>query len=106
LGSLFPKQPFTVLLTPVLTNGLTKANIILPGAGFAETAGTFVNAEGRWQELRPALVAPGGKQNWEIIAALLGALGQPQSYAGPEAVRAEILALMEEEEVGLSLAQK
>jgi NADH-quinone oxidoreductase subunit G len=47
------------------------ADLLLPIAGFAETSGTFVNAEGRWQRFQGA-VAPMGdaRPGWKVLRVL------------------------------------
>lgn len=54
--------------TPVL---LDVADVILPAAAFAETSGTFVNGEGRWQSFAGS-VPPAGEARpvWKILQAL------------------------------------
>lgn len=68
---------------------LATADVILPLAVFAETAGTFVNIEGRWQSF-PAAVSPVGeaRPGWKILHALSNSLGlSEQDYPTAEAVR-------------------
>ncbi len=44
------------------------ADVLLPAATFAETAGSFVNAEGRWQSFNGAVAAPGeARPAWKIL---------------------------------------
>ncbi|MGQ9594188.1 MAG: molybdopterin-dependent oxidoreductase [Anaerolineae bacterium] len=53
-----------------------RAHVVLPAATWVERAGTFVNTEGRVQDLRPAVQAPAGvKTDEEILTALAGRLG-------------------------------
>ncbi len=49
----------------------SRADVILPIAGFAETSGTFVNAEGTWQSFNGA-VKPQGKARpaWKVLRVL------------------------------------
>lgn len=97
LEALFPKRPLTVVITPREIAGLAKANLTLPGASFAETSGTYLNSEGRWQKLQAALLPPGGKQNWQIICELLEAMGYPQNYTCPDDILAEVRSFTEED---------
>lgn len=47
------------------------ADIVLPGAAYTEKQGTYVNMEGRAQETRVAVTAPGlAREDWKIIRAL------------------------------------
>ena len=56
--------------------GAHHADIILPGASYAEKDGTYVNAEGRVQFAEKAVFAPGdAREDWTILRALADALG-------------------------------
>jgi len=47
------------------------ADVILPIGEFAETAGTYVNAEGSWQSFQGAVAAPGeARPAWKILRVL------------------------------------
>ena len=55
--------------------GAHTADIILPGASFAEKDGTYVNTEGRVQFAEKAVFAPGdAREDWTILRALADAL--------------------------------
>lgn len=50
---------------------LEHADIILPAAAFSETSGTFVSAEGRWQQFTAAQKASGNaRPAWKILRVL------------------------------------
>lgn len=50
---------------------LQYANVILPAATFAETEGTFVNAEGHWQPVTAVTHPPGeARPGWKILRVL------------------------------------
>jgi NADH-quinone oxidoreductase subunit G len=50
---------------------LAHANVLLPMASFAETAGSFVNLAGNWQAFAPAISPLGqSKPGWEILQTL------------------------------------
>jgi NADH-quinone oxidoreductase subunit G len=56
--------------------GAHHADIILPGASYAEKDGTYVNTEGRVQFAEKAVFAPGdAREDWTILRALADALG-------------------------------
>ncbi len=56
--------------------GAHAADIVLPGASFAEKDGTYVNTEGRVQFAEKAVFAPGdAREDWTILRALADALG-------------------------------
>jgi len=52
------------------------ADVLLPIAAFAETSGTFVNAEGAWQGFRGAVAPPGeARPGWKVLRVLGNLLG-------------------------------
>jgi NADH-quinone oxidoreductase subunit G len=56
--------------------GARAADIVLPGASFAEKDGTYVNTEGRVQYAEKAVFAPGdAREDWTILRALADTLG-------------------------------
>jgi formate dehydrogenase alpha subunit len=70
------------------------ADIVLPGAAFAEKDGTFTNTERRVQRIRQALMPPGeAKADWEIISALAGKMGKPFDYQSASQIMEEIASL-------------
>jgi NADH-quinone oxidoreductase subunit G len=61
--------------------GAARADVVLPGAAYTEKDGTYVNIEGRTQLGRRAVFTPGeAREDWTILRALSGALGQPLSF--------------------------
>ncbi|GAB4397205.1 MAG: NADH-quinone oxidoreductase subunit NuoG [Rhodoferax sp.] len=74
-GLNLPGTEFVVSLTPFKTN-LEVANVLLPISTFAETAGTFVNAEGRVQSFH-AVTPPKGQSRpgWKVLRVLGNLLG-------------------------------
>ncbi len=63
---------FVVALTPYVTDTLREyADVLLPSSTFAETSGTFINIEGRWQSFVAASRAPGdSRPGWKILRVL------------------------------------
>jgi len=63
---------FVVALTPFVSAAMkTYADVILPTGAFPETAGTYVNAEGRWQTFRGAVKPPGeARPAWKVLRVL------------------------------------
>jgi NADH-quinone oxidoreductase subunit G len=82
-----------VALTPY-ASAETKAlaTIILPVAAFAETSGTWVNVEGRWQSVPGAARPPGeARPAWKVLRVLGNLLGlQGFEYLSSEDVRDEL----------------
>jgi predicted molibdopterin-dependent oxidoreductase YjgC len=70
------------------------ADVVLPGAGFAEKSGTFTNTERRVQRVRPAFAPPGhARQDWEILLEVARRLGASWSYPGPAEIFDEMASL-------------
>ncbi|MDP2780017.1 NADH-quinone oxidoreductase subunit NuoG [Devosia sp.] len=73
--------------------GAHRADVILPAATYTEKSGTYVNTEGRVQVTNRAVFPPGGaKEDWAIIRALSGAIGQPLPFNSLTQLRAAIYA--------------
>ncbi|HHQ42901.1 MAG TPA: NADH-quinone oxidoreductase subunit G, partial [Chromatiales bacterium] len=73
------------------------AHVALPAAAFAETSGTFVNADGRWQSFEGAARPPGeARPAWKILR-VLGTLLDLEGfgYEDPEEIRREVRAAVE-----------
>lgn len=70
------------------------ADVVLPGASFAEKTGTFTNAERRVQMVNQAIKPIGkAKTDGEIIIELANRMGYPSSYPSSEQVMQEIASL-------------
>ena len=62
---------FTVLQEIFPSQTYAYADVVLPGAAWAEKDGTFTNTERRIQLIRKAMEAPGeARPDWAITAAL------------------------------------
>ncbi|MEE8342571.1 MAG: NADH-quinone oxidoreductase subunit NuoG, partial [Gammaproteobacteria bacterium] len=63
---------FVVSITPYITDAVKQyANVVLPLASFAETSGTFINGEGRWQSFAGASTPLGdARPGWKILRVL------------------------------------
>jgi NADH-quinone oxidoreductase subunit G len=71
--------------------GAAVADIILPGAAWAEKPGTFVNMEGRVQRAFRATFPPGeAREDWTIFRALADVLGITLGYDNADQLRARI----------------
>ncbi|MEE8528689.1 MAG: NADH-quinone oxidoreductase subunit NuoG [Gammaproteobacteria bacterium] len=82
-----------VAVTPWLSESLLRvADILLPMGTFAETAGTFVNCEGRWQSFG-AVASPIGeaRPGWKILRVLANQCGLENfDYSSCEDIRSEL----------------
>ncbi|MFM7708603.1 MAG: molybdopterin-dependent oxidoreductase, partial [Gammaproteobacteria bacterium] len=77
----FGSAACVVAVTPFASEELLRhAHVLLPMAAFAETSGTYVNLEGRWQSHPGALAPPGeARPGWKILR-VLGNLLQLQGF--------------------------
>ena len=70
---------FVVAVTPYLSESMrATASVVLPIGTFAETSGTFVNAEGRFQSFTAAARAVGeSRPGWKVLRVLGNLLNVP-----------------------------
>ena len=69
--------------------GAGAADVILPGASYAEKSGTYVNLEGRVQRGERAVFPPGdAREDWTILRALSAVLGKTLPIDTIEELRA------------------
>jgi len=81
---------FLMVQDVYLTETAQKADVVLPGVGFAESNGTFTNAERRIQKVRQAIPSLLGFSNWEIIKKLANVSNITMKYENPDEIFAEI----------------
>jgi NADH-quinone oxidoreductase subunit G len=82
-----------IAITPFTSATLREvAHVLLPIGTFAETYGTFVNFEGRWQSFAGAATPVGeARPGWKVLRVLGNALGfQGFEYQSAEEVRDEV----------------
>jgi NADH-quinone oxidoreductase subunit G len=73
--------------------GAHAADVILPGASYAEKAGTYVNLEGRVQRGEQAVFAPGdAREDWSILRALSQVVGATLPFDSFEQLRVKMAA--------------
>jgi formate dehydrogenase alpha subunit len=70
------------------------ADVILPGASFAEKDGTFTNGERRVQRVRKAIEPLTGIAEWEVITKLSTLMGYPMHYTHPSEIMDEIASIV------------
>jgi len=82
-----------IAFSAVRSPTLEAAYAVLPIAAYAETAGTFVNCEGRAQTFQGAVPPPGeARPGWKVLRVLANHLGLDGfDYESPEEVLAEAL---------------
>jgi NADH-quinone oxidoreductase subunit G len=73
------------------------AHVLLPAATFAESSGTYVNLEGRWQSFAGAASPPGSaRPAWKILRVLGNLLNLSNfDYQSSEQLRDELRALLD-----------
>jgi NADH-quinone oxidoreductase subunit G len=93
---------FVAVLTSFVTETMREyADVLLPVNCFAETSGTYVNCEGRWQSFAAASRAPGNSRpGWKVLR-VLGNLLELDGfgYESSEQVRDALQAQLGEAEV-------
>lgn len=73
--------------------GAHAADVILPGASYAEKHGTYVNLEGRVQRSEKAVSAPGdAREDWTILRALSEVIGKTLPFDSFGELRAAMAA--------------
>ncbi len=84
---------FTVYIGHHGDKGARHADLVLPGAAYAEKHGTFVNIEGRVQRSERATFAPGdAREDWTILRALSDLIGKPLPFDRFDQLRAAMIA--------------
>ncbi|WP_003543783.1 molybdopterin-dependent oxidoreductase [Desulfotomaculum nigrificans] len=89
-SQLFKHGVKTVVISPYLPKDIN-ADVILPGAMYAETNGSVTNVEGKVQRLQAALHPLAGKENWEILIELAQAFSKQVNYSNQEEIYKEVL---------------
>jgi formate dehydrogenase alpha subunit len=88
------KLDFLVVQDIFLTETAKLADVVLPGACFAEKDGTFTNTERRIQRSYTALPPPGdAKPDWQILCEVASKMGYDMSYNHPSEIMDEIAEL-------------
>ncbi len=88
---------FVLALTPYFGTAVrAHAHIVLPVGTFAETAGTFINGEGRWQSFN-GIASPVGESRpaWKVLRVLGNLLQMPDcEYASADEILTEFRRLV------------
>ena len=80
---------FTVYIGHHGDKGAGQAELVLPGAAYAEKHGTFVNTEGRVQRSERATFPPGdARDDWTILRAVSDLIGKPLPFDRFDQLRA------------------
>jgi formate dehydrogenase alpha subunit len=89
----FEKSEFLVVVDTFLTETAQLADVVLPGATYAEKDGTFTSMERRVQRVRKAIPPLAGKAEWEIISLVASQMGRPMEYGDPSEIFSEMASL-------------
>ncbi|RXN33468.1 NADH-ubiquinone oxidoreductase 75 kDa mitochondrial-like protein [Labeo rohita] len=86
-----PKDSFIIYQGHHGDLGAVMADVILPGAAYTEKNGTYVNTEGRAQQTRVAVTAPGlAREDWKILRAISELAGVTLPYDTVDEVRGRL----------------
>ena len=86
---------FLVVQDLFMTHIGNYAQVVLPGASFAEKDGTFTNMERRVQRVRKAIPPVGNSRaDWRILCDLSTKMGHPMAYEDPSKIMEEIASLV------------
>jgi len=95
-AGVFARTELVVAITPFVSEEVKRiAHVLLPIGTFAETSGTYVNCEGRWQSQGGVAVPLGAaRPGWKVLRVLGNLLDLPGfEYQSSEDVREELRAL-------------
>jgi len=85
------KGAFKVYIGHHGDNGARQADLVLPGAAYAEKHGTYVNTEGRVQRGEKAAFAPGeAREDWAILRAVSELAGKKLPFDNFAELRAKM----------------
>jgi len=91
IKSALDKLDFLVVQDISLTQTAKLADVVLPGASFAEKDGTFTNVERRLQKLKKAFEPLGNsKADWQIVSLLSQTMGYEFDYLSAKEIFNEI----------------
>jgi NADH-quinone oxidoreductase subunit G len=95
-----------LLASHILANPTADAaEVVLPGAAWAEKRGSMINVQGRLQRLNRAVTPPGlARDDWELLAELIRATGGAAPWQGIDDVFRDMASEVAEM-AGLSLAR-
>jgi len=88
------KLEFLVVNEIYMSPTAEAADIVLPGASFAEKTGTFTNSERRVQLVNKAIEPVGNsKPDWQIVCEIATRMGYPFKYANTAEIMDEMASL-------------
>lgn len=84
---------FLVVQELFMTETAAYADVVLPGASYAEKDGTFTNTERRVQRVRKAIEPLPGLADWQVICQMVTRMGYPMNYESPAQIWDEMASL-------------
>ncbi len=87
------KLEFLVVQELFMTETARYADVVLPGASFAEGDGTFTSTERRVQRVRKAIEPLAGLADWQTVAEIMTRMGMPARYRDAAEIFDEMAAL-------------
>ena len=73
-------------------NGAKQADLVLPGAAYAEKHGTYINTEGRVQRAERAVFPPGeAREDWAILRAVSELAGTKLPFDSYDQLRSQMI---------------
>ncbi len=102
-GRALESAEFVVAMTAFTSDGLkTSADVLLPIATFAESAGSYINAEGHWQHFGAALKPSGeARPAWKVLRVMGNLFDMPGfEYTSVDEVCAEMEGLFSDVPMG------
>jgi NADH-quinone oxidoreductase subunit G len=86
------KGAFKVYIGHHGDNGARMADLVLPGAAYAEKHGTYVNTEGRVQWAERAVFAPGeAREDWAILRAVSELAGKKLKFDSYDQLKKQMI---------------
>jgi NADH-quinone oxidoreductase subunit G len=86
------KRAFKVYIGHHGDNGARMADLVLPGAAYAEKHGTYVNTEGRVQRGEKAAFPPGeAREDWSILRAVSQLVGKALTFDSFDQLRKQMV---------------
>ena len=89
------RLPHLIVQGVLLTDLAQAADVVLPGASWAEKEASYVNGEGRLQAASRVIPPPADAQeDWQVFVNVGLALGAPMTYASSGEIRSEVAAAL------------
>ena len=71
---------FLMVADTMLTHIMPYADVVLPLGGFGSVEGSFINSECKVRKIKSTISTAIGKENWQVIAALIKKFDNPEEF--------------------------